>query len=495
MKAKYKSLSKKKIARRAQGYNHSKIGARIKEKGSIKKGYLYEYKAKIDSTDISLAKLGQYKLIPYLNIYSNRKNNQFNIDGILRKLRRLSPLKELENPEYKLLKITEIINSALITVRKSCWWKVEKRDIPIVVDDKNITVYTGFTTLYYLKHLLDKRFVTKSETIIKTSRRLINKYAPGNHSFEHDPEKQKLVCITDGETVWRVKKYKADKITSERPSIMFCSKWAYQVFLDNLYHPKDQTQPILFTKGGKEGCRNPGTGTRRERRQILQKHKPYSQNYREQIITGKWVSSEDILEENLLKFKYDDRFKERLRLREKRRWNGWEKYEIFVEDGYKKKIHHYISPKEHVKAYYNPLKRKQAKPSMFEKIETVTRGIHISKFPYNKPITVNYTVKDKDGTEHKNTIKQNVKMVNKHIVYDDPELKEQVVVCPVSDVDKWCYQEDFREIGSKEGTRWIPLITVEPITKTKVIIHYDKLPQRKQKIKKWRHPIKGVKAI
>jgi hypothetical protein len=416
----------------------------MKAKGKIQKGYLFEYEADIDLLDIDFANLNRYKLIPYLNIYS-KVHNPFNINRVLHKIRELETCAELQKLKYKLIKSSEITNPKLLQVRRNSHWQVE-------IEDAKKSIYRACTTLYYLKYLADKKSTTKHVTKSKDIRKHIRGINGRPIPFEHDPTKQRLVCITDGKSIHRLKQYKADRIVKRFPkTIGFCSKVLYQEMLNNLYHPKDH-KPILSIQGSKIKTGSEVGGeigkvtdgrTRLERRYVYQKHKKFSRYFKSQFVDGKT-------------------------------------------------IHHRIKPEVYTKSWYNPAKRKKA--IVYEEIIKPVQKIKISKFPYNKPITVLHKVVGKDDVVT-NSITQNVKMLNKQIVRDDPDTKEQVVVCSLKDVEKWCYQEDFRSLDSKEETKWILPVSIETVNKVIRKRPEFHLTPRKQKTKHWLHPIKGVKPI
>jgi hypothetical protein len=472
-------------------------------KAKIKVGYLFEYKAIPTQKDIEFAKLHQIKLVTILNIYS-KFNDHTKIDKILSDRHGWSYNTEIKYLNYKLIKSIPI-TGRLLKVRKSTFWTIEKREQ--LDGDSNIT-YTCFTNLFYLKYLSSKynvqawvftnkkskpdfllknilhynKFIKKGRVIVsdpvvarqclkirasqghKTEfiydKTLIPKCAtksniirkPNNRTwrdikqrvlFEHDPVQQKLVCITDGTTVWRIKYYKALKRVSQFPkTITFCSKKMWQDQEENLKN--GIKKPGLTTKGCKPGANYIGTGTRRERKQYLHNKPRLSRFYKEQFIGNK-------------------------------------------------RILHHIRPEIYTLPFYNPKNRKQHKPSMFEKIEVTTKGIHISKFPYNKPIVITYIHEDEDGTIHHKK-ETNVKMINKKLIKDDPDGKDQIVICSVKDVEKWCGQEEYDKVKG-EKPDWTPTISIVPTTKTKVVRKEFHLQRKQKKTKQWRHPIKDGRYI
>ena len=464
-------------------------------KAKIPVGYLFEYKAVPTQKQIEFANLQQVKLVTILNIYS-KFNDHSKIDKILSNRQTWPYNNEIKYLDYKLIKSISI-TGRLLKVRKSCFWIIERRTIPEIINEKSIESYTCFTNLYHLKYIsnkyrtqcwiftnkkskhtyllkdvkhynrlikkgrvvviddvvakqclklrasmghktefiYDEKLIPKCATLSKTSRLLSIPKDQPNHSFEHDPYQQKLVCITDGTTVWRIKYYQAIKRVAKFPkTITFCSKVMWQNYIKEMQNGR--AKPSLSTKGGKPNCKYPGEGTRKERRKVLQKQKISKRYHKVQLINSK-------------------------------------------------RIIHRMTPIVPTKMFYNPKNRKQHNPSMFDKIETTVKGIEISKFPYNKPIVVIYTRIDKDGiVQHKKIDK--VKMINKHIIQQAGD--DEISICPVKDVEKWCSQEDYDRVKG-ESPIWTEYIKIVPITKTKLVRRIERI-QHIIKKKQWRHPIK-----
>ena len=423
------------------------------------------------------------------------------------------------------------------------------------------------TDLYLAKQCLKLRnkfghkveFIYDHTLLPKTVTKLVNKRKQRTgvprHTLDNDPNKQRLVCITDGNTVTRLKWYKATKIVHDNPSIKFCTKSEYNKYLNELrpkpYLPKDKREVIrtLSIQGCKEGANYPGTGVRKDRKALLQKKKSYNRLNFEQYVpeTQKWVTDpEDENFETLVtypaktinvrkkRYTYVPRLdhhahararKERLLkaykeyfAQEERRndkFSGVEKWskefmEILgmVKSG---KPEHLIATKlsiifpgwndKKMKRFiqylkltrhglnYKPNVRKQVVVK-YEKYEKNVKGITISKFPYHQPIVVDYKTTDSDGAE-KIVREQNVWVQQKKVLKEDPETKEMIVLCPIKDVEKWVLQDKYTE---EDTCPWKPFIAVTTLTKVayrKIPFH---LPVKKQKKKKWRHPISTNKC-
>jgi hypothetical protein len=523
-------LSQKKRDRRAKGFNHLLIGSRIKEKGKIQVGYLHIFKSVPQPKDVTFARLHQIKLTPYLNIYS-KYNGIGEINKILND-RHCWPFdNELKYLKYEYVETIKIYDK-LLKIRKACSYEIEKRNLPDFINNENTIVYTCFTTLNYLKYLSKKyrvqawaftdkkskpefllkdithynKLIKKGKVIVTDpvvarqclrlresqghrtefiyDKTLIPKCATKHKeirkpsivirqvkvSFENDPFKQKLVCITDGISVHRLKQYKADKIVARFPrKITFCSKILYQEYLEKL---REGRVKKLSVQGCAKNGKWEGKGVRKDRRSRLQKRRFYSRHYREQYVTGQWLPEnnyQDGVLYPLTDIEKDERFYRTL--------------------GSHKRILHHVRPHRSTTLAYNPANRKKA--IEFEKVEKIVPGIEISKFPYNKPICVIYTDEDKDGIVHTHKV-ENVKMQNKKIILEDGE--DTVVLCSVKDVDKWVHQEDYSHDNDRE-TKWIPYVSIQSHTVTtykRPINSYRTLPTKIKKKKKWRSPIKGV---
>jgi hypothetical protein len=436
-------------------------------------GYIFTYKADISISEVDSAKFRNVKLVPYLNIYS-KKNNPFEVSRILYNIRSLKPREELKGLHYKLTGVTKLDNKRFIEIRQTHYWDIEKRDIPDSIEittvgngtnKQDVETYILFTTVSYLRHLKNKRIVTKKATLKKDVRK------PYIRLTHRNNDKLKLVCITDGTSVNRVKKYEAEKLIKDHPSLSYCSKLKYTEYQTSLSKPtkKIQAQGQMMDKGGDIGKQITDPRTRRERRFVKQKQRKFSRYFTSQFVTGLWVT--DPKNPN---------------------------FEIFEETGMHKRIRHRIRPELFTKPFYNPAKRKKAVEQV--KVEKPYVGITISKFPYNKPVVVNYTYSDKEGVVHHPRI-ENVKMINKNIIKEEPIKRktkdgalvddiEQKIICPIKDVEDWMNQEDFHvdKEGNIDSTKWIPYIKVENKTRISYKRPEFHLPKKNKKIKTWHNP-------
>jgi hypothetical protein len=382
-----------------------------------------------------------------------------------------------------------------------------------------------------IQYIYDEYFIPNYETLDKKKRTRKHIEGVPRLLFESDPERQKLVCITDGITVTRIKKYKAEKLLIEFPTMSYCEKYVYHQYLKELGKSKVTK---LFEH-------NPD-GTRKQRRLHKQKRKLYSRKLQSQFIPNgeHWILDKDGINEDLMPFpsrtilhrikdKKDtpktvehhtrDR-KERLMRKYREVFAGQErrndkfsssekwsyqfmdllamvrkdkpKREIALKlatifPGWNdKQMSRFIKYLQLTKHGLNYKLKKETTPiKRVEKVETEVQGIKISKLPYGKDIAVEYKTTDKDGAVA-TKIEQNVKVQQKKIVRYDKESKGTVEICSIGSITKWVMQENYKE----KDCPWIDFITVVPykkITLHKIPFH---LPDKKKKINKWKHPIK-----
>jgi hypothetical protein len=483
-------------------------------------GYLFIYESKPLPGDIEFAKFHNIKLTPYINIYS-KYNDILAINKILHN-RGFWPFdNELKYMKYEYVKTIEILNSKLLAIRQSTFWHIEKREIPDFINNENIITYTCFTNVHYLKYLNKKyktkqwvfsdvnkrqshplknvlhynKLIRKGRVVVTNpvvARQCIQRRNKKGHTVEYitnktfikkdvtkpkdirKPYDDKLVCLTDGITVIRISRFEAEERIARYPTLHYCTKAEYYKYLNEMRGPKPEVldkKPKLSVQGSKQSI-NVETGkktdvrTRRERRVSLQKNRKTSRFYKSQFVTGKWVPDAD------------------------------GEHESFVETGNVKRISHRMKPEKYTKPWYNPLKRKQAIP--YEEEQKLIKRIKINKFPYNKEIVVVYkSVGEDDVVTNKQL--EHCKMLNNRIIQEQPTKRtlkngteiddtEQIVICSLKDVDKWCHQEDFK--GPDTDIKWIPYISIE--TDTKVIKHKPvfKLLRKPKKTKKWHSPTK-----
>lgn len=396
-----------------------------------------------------------------------------------------------------------------------------------------------------VEYIYDQQLIPKFETKKRHKRKQI--YTEPRLLFEHDPEKQKLVCITDGITYNRIKKYEADKIIAKHPGIKFCTKAEYQAYLDKSYHqflPKEKWDSIktLSVQGDK---RNPkDTRTRKERRYSTNKHKHYSRFYKSQFIRAneKWIPDEDGEHENLVEYpaktitvrtsrpKYTPKYvpNQYANARKKRLFDAYVKYFADVErrnskfsqveawstqfmellkmvkqnkpekeialkiskiftgwnDKKIKRFIKYLRLTKHGLAYKPNHKTQPVK--LYDKVEKESNGIKIAKFPYHMPMTIEYKKVDADDNETLH-IEQNVYVQQKKVVKEDTETKEIAVICSIKDIVRWVEQDKYSD---KEDCPWKPLITITKIKKNVVVKLPYHLPKKKEKTSKWKCPIK-----
>ena len=457
-------------------------------KAKEKPGYLFTYVADVTQNEIDFARLQQIKLATNLSVYSNDANHS-RIDETLSQMNNWPDDNEIKWLKWRFVKVEPIVG-ILKHIRKVSYWTVEKS-----ANDNKSEEYICGTTYNYLKFLSikyglkglkvdDKYFITNKFEI---KHHLLTKH-PSGHKIEfiHDskliPKKgtktvtkrktiEPLVCITDGTTVSRIVKSEAEKLIKNFPTMKFCSKieykkWLHQFDTKTPKFSKANKVPVLTKQGAKNDPNN--TKDRRSRRLILQKKKLGSRLYSRQRITGHWI---------------DDSSDSNYQV-----WEETTPKTIIVrrsEPSYKPRFKYSVKPK-----------MSRLVPHKFNKIESDAKRMIITKFPYNKPIVVNYTKKDKDDViQH---IKEdNCLMMNNKIIKYDKEMKEQIVLCSIKDVETWANQEDYKpdKDGKINPEIWHKVATVESYTKTKFERIPFHLPIKNKKTKQWRHPIKEPKYV
>ena len=549
-----------------------------------KLGYLFIYKAEPTEKEVEFHRLQQIKLIPTLSIYSGI-NNRHKIEEILKERNTWSDKTEIKYLNYKFVSV-EPLNEILTKIRRESYWLVE------IHEDKTYTCFTTYNRLKYLRTLysvqalaftdkLSKKdyllkdakdynslinkgrvivtkpflrdkclklrmskghkteFIYNTELIpkFKTSnkQKRISNYK-GKVDFQHDPELQRLVCITDGITVSRIKKYKADKLIKEFSKMRFCEKWEWQKYINGLRSNKIIK---LSTQGSKDGK---DLRTRIDRRVIKQKRKLFGK--RLQFIPGKWIEDPTNTEYEILdksyaktivvkkhlptyktrlphnaqaKYRKDRLMKEYRKVfndvERRGKFSPVEKWStqfmiilnmvkmnkserdiaLYIADIFTgwndKKIKRFITYLKLTKhgLNYQPNK-KTTSIKRTNVVEEEVPGIQISKLPYGQLMAIEYTSKNEDGTE-KIIREQNVRVQQKRIIKDDLETKEKIVICPISAIEKWVIQKDFVDT---DKCKWNPMVSIVPYKKISVKRIEYHLPKRKLKTKKWKHPIKGT---
>jgi hypothetical protein len=371
-----------------------------------------------------------------------------------------------------------------------------------------------------VEYIRDEHFLPKYNDSNKKGHR---KGAPKSNE-----PKDRLVCITDGTTVTRTKQSKAEDLIKQFPTMKYCSKHKYHTYLDSL-NLGVVKQPIADPKG-----------PRKQRRSVKQKRKFY--RHMESQLVERWVPDEtgkyEIYEgaktiyhkmsptvdtpktqlissksrKKRLLSKYKERFEsierrdshftssenwsrqfmELIQLIKEKKPEWKRKAVLMIADIYPgwndkdiRRLIEYIQLTKHG-LNYEPNKKKLP-VERFKKEVKETKGIEISKFPYNRPIAVEYKSLQKDGTE-KISIEPNVVMRNKQIIKDVPNQKLSITICPVKDVIKWVSQDKYSD---KEGAKipWINLVTITTLKRTKVVKVPFHLPVKTKRTKRWKHPI------
>jgi hypothetical protein len=545
--------------------------------------YLHVYKADITDKDREFARLQQLKLVQAIVIYSDSPSHA-PIDELFKDRSWWASDNELKYLPYKFFKSENITSmKSIVMDRKSSFWTIE------ITEPFSKEEYICWTTLNYLKYISKKcgpkawvfsshsklginptqkyykltdarqysNLIKKGKIVVldpflaRQCERLRNKLG---HSVEYMADeyfipryttkttktrkkiiteyglsKHRLVCLTDGKTVSRIEKCKADELIKQFPTMHFCNKAKYHNYLNELEFGSIPAPGL--TKQHEDGIR-------RLRRLPLQKKRMYRQ-YKSQFIET-WVPDETGGYEELIstrriqhklqptvdtpktihnyaterkkrlmrKYKYvfigEERRNDHFSAREKwsmqfmdllamvnthkpERQIALKISEIFPgwNDKTIKRFIQYLRLTRHG-LNYEP--NKKTKPiQRHEKVERNIKGITISKFPYNQPITVEYKSKQKDGTE-KISIEQNVVMRNKQIIKDVPNQKLSITICPVKDVIKWVSQDKYSD---KEGAKipWVNLVTITDFKRTKVVKVPFHLPLKTKTTKHWRHPI------
>jgi len=570
-------------------------------------GYLLTYKADMTDRLWTFADLHKIKLVDTISVYSNTDDHS-EIDKILKDRKNWPYDNEIGYIDYKFIK-SEGCPIKLQKIRKARGWQIEISKNKVILQkslldstgEKQIEVYSCYTTLNYLKYLQNK-YVTKAwvfsiinspNKYFKLSRvesfnRLIQKgkvvvtdkhlaqqclkirstkgytveyiydqtKVPLNkcksvtiprssrkHKIvscrvtQEDIDNQRLVCITDGITVNRLKKYKADKLIAQFPTMKFCKKSEYHHYLNELRW-KD-------TKVSVQGDpKNPSDKrTRKERRFVKQKNKSYSRGKFKQYIKGeKWVLDETGEYETLVevrpktinvkrskpsymprkvhnkRFYYDRLFNEYVKVfgsfdRRGNAFNGSEKWSNqfiillsmiktgkrecdiakYISDIFPgwndKKIKRFII---YLKLTKNGLNKNRIIPTVQKyRWETHTiQGIKINQFPYDKHIAIDYETPSEEGGV-KFVVEQDVSIRGKKIVKVDTDINEIRVICSIKDVRKWVLQENYVD-GSE--CRWTNLIDIVPYEKEVAIKIPFKLKQKTIKKKKWICPMKVEKV-
>lgn len=581
-------------------------------------GYLFCYKAVEDEKLTKFLELQQLKKVDTLTVFSP-KNNPSKIKEILdQRSTWADEISDIKYPKYELLGVRELYEGEpLINTWKTCFWRIEFRP-----DEKAYACFTTYNRLKYINikygvkallfskkdsgkkvylikdpkdynHLIslgkviaidprvqkqclrlkeslghttefiyDQKIIPIYKTKEKHNRKRKIVIGKPNYLPEYDPERQRLVCITDDVSVKRLPKYKADKIIARFPKIHFCEKHVYNQYMNEIHSflPRVHKDPLGNIVNPRESLRkltvqgdknNPKErGNRHDRRANDFNKKLLTHNRFKQQISGKWVDEEPnkdgivthqrfvptkgkviiatkakpsytpkqspsehaTARKQRLLAKYKEVFADIERRNSKfssiETWStqfmiilnmvkmGKPEHEIAlyiskIFTGWNdKKIKRFITYLKLTRhgLNYVPNKTSTNKPKFYEKVEVPIKQMQIAKLPYNTPLAIKY-----DGVNDKGEegilLARGVTLRQKKMVKTEEidGKQETVIVCALNDVKQWVIDTNYSDDNK---CKWQPLVTVIPATRVEIRKIEYHLPKRKQKTKKWKHPIR-----
>lgn len=559
-------------------------------------GYIFTYRSeKLTDRNYTFADLHQIKLVDTISIYSESDDHSI-VDSILKNRKQWPYNNEIGYIDYKFDTCVPCPSAKFQLIRKSNGWQISLNNKKTLLEKSLlspdgkllISTYTCMTTVGYLKYLskkytiagwtfiikgrtttttcpyearileskrnrlggtvnyiYDKTLLPKSVTKKKHKRKRKQVIGKPRYDFQHDPQKQKLVCITDGISVHRLKWYKATKIVNRFPAkIKFCTKAEYNKYLNEIRPkpmvPKDKRDSVRTLSTPNE------KGVRKDRRQPLQKRRLYSRHYFKQQIrpNTKWVEDKDDPEfENLVEIpgkaivvrkhrhKPTNRVNHHVHAnyRKKRLLDAYKKYfaseerrndkfssveswsKQFMEilsmvkkkkseklialklakifPGWNdKKMKRFITYLNMTKQGLNYQSNKKSKPIVkFEKITKTVPGIKINKVSYHQPMAVEFNKVDEEGNKTK-VIERGVQIQGKKLVKQSEDSTDTIVLAPIADLVRFVPNEKYTDDDSCPWKNFITIENKEVISYKRIPFH---LPKKKKKTKKWKHPIKG----